>query len=550
MAEPSPSTLLEISQLSLYLDNGNSEQKLVDNINLSIRSGQSVAIVGESGAGKSLTAYAIPGLLPGNINATGEILFDEQSLLDLPEPKIRALRGAQIGMVFQEPQSALNPLHKVGDQVAEVLRLHNNVTKAEAYQETIQLFNQVELPNPETLLHRLPHELSGGQRQRVLIAMAIACKPKLLIADEPTTAIDATQQKTLMLLLQKLQRETGMAMLFISHDMELVRDYCQYIAVMANGRIVEQNQTEAIFNNPNHPVTRALINSAPTGSPLPLSPAAETVLAADKLQAHHKPTRKSLLSLFSNRQRKTTPAIEDISIHLKAGETLGLVGESGSGKTTLGLALLKLLQSDGDVSLLGNPVQHLSEPEFRLLRKNIQLVFQDPYNSLNPRMTIREILEEGLLLHTQLDKSERQQRLQQILIDTGFLSSPAEINQQAEAILCRYPHAFSGGQRQRIALARALILKPALVILDEPTSSLDRPLQQQLLNLLRSLQRKYQTAYLLISHDLAVVKTLSHRLAVMKDGHIIESGDSVDILDHPQQPYTRRLIAAAQHCLN
>ena len=550
MAEPSPSTLLEISQLSLYLDNGNSEQKLVDNINLSIRSGQSVAIVGESGAGKSITAYAIPGLLPGNINATGEILFDEQSLLDLPEPQIRALRGAQIGMVFQEPQSALNPLHKVGDQVAEVLRLHNNFTKAEAYRETIQLFNQVELPNPETLLHRLPHQLSGGQRQRVLLAMAIACRPKLLIADEPTTAIDATQQKTLMLLLQKLQRETGMAMLFISHDMELVRDYCQYIAVMANGRIVEQNQTEAIFNNPNHPVTQALINSAPTGSPLPLSPNAETVLAAANLQAHHKPARKSLLSLFSNRQRKIAPAIVDISIHLKAGETLGLVGESGSGKTTLGLALLKLLQSDGDISLLGNPVQHLPEPEFRSLRKNIQLVFQDPYNSLNPRMTIREILEEGLLLHTQLDKSERQQRLQQILVDTGFLSSLAETDQQAEAILCRYPHAFSGGQRQRIALARALILKPALVILDEPTSSLDRPLQQQLLNLLRSLQRKYQTAYLLISHDLAVVKTLSHRLAVMKDGHIIESGDSVDILNHPQQPYTRRLIAAAQHCLN
>ncbi len=522
--------LLTISQLNIVLEGR--DLPLVNDINLTLNSGETLALVGESGAGKSLTAYAIAQLLPDNMRATGEIIFQGQTLSRLTPAQLRGLRGSAIGIVFQEPQSALNPLHRVGDQVAEVLRQHLGMTKASALKETIALFRQVELPHPEQLITRWPHQLSGGQRQRVLIAMAMACKPALLIADEPTTAIDATQQHQLMALLQKLQHQTGMAMVLISHDLALVRRYCQRVAVMADGQLIEQNTTEALFQNPQHKLSRALIEGEPSGQPVPVAPHAPQVLKTEHLIGWQKHERRSFW-----RTQQVLPTIRNISLMIRAGETLGVVGESGCGKTTLALTLLKLLPSEGAIHLQGQSIQNLPERDFRPIRKDIQLVFQDPYNSLNPRLTIAELLEEGLRVHTKLDKKERLQRIEAVLQDTGFANP--------ERILTRYPHEFSGGQRQRIALARALILKPALIILDEPTSSLDRPLQQKLIDLLRTLQQKYQLAYLFISHDLAVVRTLSHRIAVMKDGQIIESGDSHSILTQPQHPYTRSLINAA-----
>ena len=523
--------LLELQNLSISL---RAEQKqLVSNVNLQVLPGETLALVGDSGAGKSITAHAIPGLLPQSMQVNGHIRFHGQELNLQNTKALRAIRGNKIGMVFQEPMSSLNPLHKVGRQVSETLIQHQGLSKAEAQQQVLKLFADVELPTPNELYQRLPHQLSGGQRQRVMIAMAIANKPSLLIADEPTTALDVSVQKQILELIKRLQCKYQMAVLFITHDLCIVRRYADRICVMSDGAIIEQGSNHDIFKHPKHPITQTLTNSTPQGKPfpVPVSPDHQLTFRTFGLSAWY----RKQTSWFFRLKGKQSPVIDNITLSLKPGETLGLVGESGSGKTSLGLAVLRMLNSEGEQYLQNQPVHTLTEQQFRPLRKNIQLVFQDPYGSLNPRMTIREILEEGLNLHFSLSPSTRLEKMQETLTEVGL----------SEDTLLRYPHEFSGGQRQRIALARAIILKPALLILDEPTSSLDRRLQRQLIALLRELQRKHQMSYLFISHDLSVIRAMSHRIAVIRQGRIIESGPTELLLKQPKDPYTRTLMNAA-----
>ena len=523
------SPLLEMKNVSIALQNQGNESQLIKGINLSIQAGETLALVGDSGAGKSLTAYSIPRLLPENMTVTGEVLFEGKNLLNSTPQDIKNIRGHQISMIFQEPMTSLNPLHKVGRQVAENLIIHQGIDKTDARQKTIALFQDVELPTPETLVDRLPHQLSGGQRQRVMIAMAIANNPKLLIADEPTTALDVTVEQQVLQLIKKLQQTYRMAVLFITHDLGIVKNYSDRVCVMANGEIVEQGKSTDIFSSPRHPVTQGLISSAPTGQPFP-PPAGQTLtLQLSSLSAWY----QSSTGWFRKKERKAV--VKDISLSLSAGETLGIVGESGSGKTSLGLAILRMLSSEGGIYVNNQPVHNLHENQFRPIRKDIQLVFQDPFGSLNPRMTIRDILEEGLIIHTDLTQENRLTLMIETLEEMDFDAS----------ILNRYPHEFSGGQRQRIALARTVVLKPSLIILDEPTSSLDRRLQLQLIELLRELQRKYKLSYIFISHDLSVVRAMSHHILVLKDGVVIERGETDAILEAPQHAYTQALFEAA-----
>ena len=525
----SKGALLELRDVSIKLKN--EQESLVKNINLKLFPGEILAIVGESGAGKSLTAYAIPGLLPVDMQVSGEILFEEQDVLTLRKNELRYIRGSRIGMIFQEPMSSLNPLHKVGQQIAETLILHQGLKKRDARQQVLKLFDEVELPCSDELFDRLPHQLSGGQRQRVMIAMAIANNPDLLIADEPTTALDITVEQQVLRLIRKLQKKYNMAVLFITHDLGIVRQYAERIFVMSDGAIIEQGSSKDIFRRARHPLTQQLIDSEPKGAPAALTEGHQLTLYTPGLTAWYKEK-----SVWFKKQAHD-PVIDGITLSLKPGETLGLVGESGSGKTSLGLAILRMLTSEGELYFQEQPVHTLEEQQFRLLRKNIQLVFQDPFGSLNPRMTIRDILEEGLKLHFSLSGVTRLQRMEETLNEVGLNS----------AILNRYPHEFSGGQRQRIALARAIILKPALIILDEPTSSLDRTLQLKLIDLLRNLQKKHRMSYLFISHDLSVVRAMSHRIAVMRHGRIIECGLTEQLLNEPRDTYTRSLVAAAFH---
>ncbi|CAM3642291.1 ABC transporter ATP-binding protein [Parendozoicomonas haliclonae] len=527
--------LLQLTDMSVVIKNN--QRTLVEDVSLTLHSGETLALVGESGAGKSLTAFAIAHLLPDSMTITGEIHFEGVRLDQQDNRYLQNLRGDKIGFVFQEPMTALNPLHRVGDQVAEVLIRHLGLKRQNARTEVIKLFEEVELPEPEQLFTRLPHQLSGGQRQRVVIAMAIACKPRLLIADEPTTALDVSLQHQIMNLLIRIQNKYGMALLFISHDLGLVRRYCQRACVMANKKIVEQGDTETLFTQPQHAVTRNLICSEPSGRPSPLLVKPERCLELEDFSVFYQPARRSWFR--STEQAK--PTVQQLDLNIRAGETLGLVGESGSGKTTLGMALLKLLRTEGAYQFCGHPLHDCNEKQFRPYRKEIQLVLQDPFGSLNPRLTIRDIIEEGLVLHTDLTREQRQQLIRQTLEDVGF----GEHQGCLEALLNRYPHEFSGGQRQRFALARALVLKPKLIIMDEPTSSLDRSLQQQLIELLRQLQHRYQIAYLFISHDLSVVRCLSHRLAVIQHGHIVETGDTEQVLTNPQHPYTQQMVSVA-----
>ncbi|MFY1663170.1 ABC transporter ATP-binding protein [Pseudomonas sp. Pseu.R1] len=523
--------LIEIRDLSVSF-NGNT---VVKNLSLDIPAGQCLALVGESGSGKSVTAHSILQLLPqsGTVS-TGSIRYRGQELLGADGKMMRQIRGNQIGMIFQEPMTSLNPLHTVAKQIGETLLLHKGLSGKAAQARILELLEMVGIQHPEKRLKAYPHELSGGQRQRVMIAMALACEPELLIADEPTTALDVTVQRKILLLLKALQQRLNMSLLLISHDLNLVHSIAQKVCVMRAGEIVEQSNCQSLFKNPQHPYSRLLLDAEPAGEPLPRD-TREKVLEVDNLRVWF-----SLGGGIFNRHVEYLKAVDDISLSIERGKTLGIVGESGSGKSTLGQAILRLLESRGSIRFKGYALDHLTQKQMRPWRKQMQVVFQDPYGSLSPRMSVAQIISEGLEVHSELDKVCCEAEVVRVLEEVGI--DPLSRH--------RYPHEFSGGQRQRIAIARALVLKPALILLDEPTSALDRTVQKQVVALLRQLQEKHGLTYLFISHDLAVVRALAHDLIVVKDGKVVERGASHDVFDAPQHPYTKELLAAAHPGFN
>lgn len=524
--------LISIKDLRVSFTQGDQPIEAVKGVSLDIIKGETVAIVGESGSGKSVTALSILKLLPypKAFHPSGSILFEGQDLLQCDERSMRAIRGDKISMIFQEPMTSFNPLHTIEKQISETLLLHKGLTGTKARQRVIELLSLVGIPDPETRLTSYPHQLSGGQKQRVMIAMALANEPDLLIADEPTTALDVTVQKQVLELLRDLQAKLGMAILLITHDLNIVRHYSDKVTVMHLGKIVEQADTAELFNSPSAEYTRTLINADPSGTPDPIPDDTPTLLKTHELNVGF-----PLKMNFFGKTTAIFKAANNVSISVRRGETLGIVGESGSGKTTLGLSLVKLLQSQGDIQYKDHPIHTYNQQQFRPLRKEIQIVFQDPYGSLSPRMSVQQIIEEGLIIHKMGSEEEREQQIIQALKDV-------ELDPETRH---RYPHEFSGGQRQRIAIARALVLHPELIILDEPTSALDRTVQSQVVNLLRNIQQKYHISYLFISHDLAVVKALSHRVMVMKRGDVIEYGECHQIFNQPKEPYTRSLIDAS-----
>ncbi|MBF0267539.1 MAG: ABC transporter ATP-binding protein [Alphaproteobacteria bacterium] len=526
-------TLIEVENLSVSFGRGESEVKAVRGISFSLAKGETLALVGESGSGKSVSALSIPGLLPypKAWHPTGAIRFEGQDILNASEDALRHFRGAKVAMIFQEPMTSLNPLHAIGRQVGEVLELHKGLKGAEAEGRVIELLNLVGLSEAAKRLNALPHELSGGQRQRVMIAMALAGEPDLLIADEPTTALDVTIQAQILKLLKELQARFGMALLMITHDLTLVRRMADRVAVMTKGEIVETGPMAEVFSNPQHPYTQSLIASEPKGTPGMVAANAPKVMEGQEIKVWF-PIKKGVFK----RTVGHIKAVDGLDVAVREGETLGVVGESGSGKTTLGLALLRLERSSGAIRLQGKALDGLSSQALRPLRREMQIVFQDPYGALSPRMNIADIVGEGLELH-KIGRTipERRGLIAEALSEVGLDPSMME----------RYPHEFSGGQRQRIAIARALALKPKFLVLDEPTSALDLTVQAQIVDLLLKLQARYRLGYLFISHDLRVVKALSHRILVMKDGKKVEEGEAGAIFDNPQAPYTKALIAAA-----
>jgi len=517
--------LIEIRDLNVAF----SGQAAVRNVCLDIRPGECLALVGESGSGKSVTAQSILQLLPDSGTETrGSIRYRGQELIGADVTTLRALRGNRIAMIFQEPMTSLNPLHSVEKQIGETLLVHKGMDDKAAQKRTLELLELVGIKKPEERLKAYPHQLSGGQRQRVMIAMALACEPELLIADEPTTALDVTVQRKILRLLKSLQQRLGMSLLLISHDLNLVRSIAQRVCVMHAGEIVEQAECERLFNHPQHPYSRLLLNAEPEGEPLPRDER-EVVLEVNDLNVRF-PLGGGLF------QRKTwLHAVDGISLSIQRGKTLGIVGESGSGKSTLGQAILRLLDSDGSIRFKGEALDSLNQKQLRPWRKQMQVVFQDPFGSLSPRMSVAQIISEGLEVHSQSTADECEAQVIQVLKEVG-------LDPQSRH---RYPHEFSGGQRQRIAIARALVLKPALILLDEPTSALDRTVQKQVVALLRQLQEKYGLTYLFISHDLAVIRALAHDMIVIKDGKVVERGASHDVFTAPQHPYTKELLAAA-----
>lgn len=522
-------TLLQISDLTIRFDQG---PAAVESLSLAVGKGETLALVGESGSGKSISALSILRLLDArHVSYTsGQIRFRDEDLLAATEKRMRQIRGREIGMIFQEPMTSLNPLHTVEKQIGETLALHKGMRGPQARRRCLELLGLVGIQNPEAKLGAFPHQLSGGQKQRVMIAMALANEPDLLIADEPTTALDVTVQKQVLELLQGLQKKLGMAILLITHDLTIVRRYADRVAVMERGKLVEQADTNAVFTSPRHAYTRKLLDAEPPAAPLSLGKHAQPLLAVDDLNVHF-PIRKNLLG----KVKQSFHAVQDAQFQLNRGETLGIVGESGSGKTTIGHALLKLTASTGSIRLEGEELAHLNQREFRPWRRRIQIVFQDPFGSLSPRMSIAEIVREGLEIHDPDNIGEHDEKVIRALTDVGL---------DAEA-RHRYPHEFSGGQRQRIAIARALVLQPDLMILDEPTSALDRTVQKQVIELLRDIQSRYGLSYIFISHDLAVVRALSHKLLVLQHGQIVEYGNAADIFQAPKADYTRELLSAA-----
>jgi microcin C transport system ATP-binding protein len=524
---------LEVDDLSVSFGVEQGEVQAVRGVSFSMARGETLALVGESGSGKSVTALSVLQLLPypQARHPSGSIRLDGVEMIGASQDRLAELRGNRVTMIFQEPMTSLNPLHVVERQVIETLVLHKKLTANTARKRTLELLDLVGLRDAERRLGAYPHQLSGGERQRVMIAMALANEPDLLIADEPTTALDVTIQAQILELLVSLQKRLGMAMLFITHDLGIVRRLADRVAVMTEGEIVEQGTTAAVFEAPQHAYTRMLLAAEPKGDPLTATDDAPTVIETDRLKVHF-PIKKGVLQRTVDYVR----AVDEISIRVREGETVGVVGESGSGKTTLGLGLLRLIKSVGAIAYDGRPIDGLGFRALRPLRKEMQVVFQDPFASLSPRLSVSQIVEEGLLVHDMGGGYDgRRQLIGETLAEVGIAPDMQD----------RYPHEFSGGQRQRIAIARALVLKPRFIVLDEPTSALDMSVQAQIVDLLRDLQRRRNLAYLFISHDLKVVRALAHQVIVMKDGRVVEQGPAEQIFQAPQSDYTKALIAAA-----
>ncbi|MFZ1921537.1 MAG: ABC transporter ATP-binding protein [Xanthobacteraceae bacterium] len=524
---------LSIRDLSIAFRSGGRDNRAVDRISFDIVKGECLALVGESGSGKSATALSILRLLPypAAHHPSGSISFHGRDLLKLSEREMRQVRGDDITIVFQEPMTSLNPLHTIEKQIGEILLLHRGLTGKLARERTIEVLTQVGIPDPATRLKAYPHQLSGGQRQRVMIAMALANEPDLLIADEPTTALDVTVQAQIIALLKDIQARLHMSLLFITHDLGIVRKIAQRVCVMKEGKIVEHGAVERVFDSPQHPYTRALMEAEPRPDPAPPQPDAPVLLKTEQLKVWFPITRGLM--------RKTVghiKACDGLTIELRKGETLGVVGESGSGKSTLGRAILRLISSEGQIAFMGNDLHGLTFKEMRPHRRDMQIVFQDPYGSLSPRMSIADIIKEGLKVHQPgMSNGQRDERVVQVLRDVGL----------DPEMRFRFPHEFSGGQRQRIAVARALVLEPSFIVLDEPTSALDMVIQAQMVDLLRDLQKRHNLTYLFISHDLRVVAALASRLLVMRHGLVVEAGEAADLFRNPKTDYTRALFAAA-----
>ncbi|CAH6841639.1 ABC transporter ATP-binding protein [Vibrio sp. 99K-1] len=525
--------LLKVNNLSVSFKTNDGIVDAVKKVNFTLKSSETLAIVGESGSGKSVSSNALMRLLPDNaiIDPQSQIEFEGESVLEKSEREMQSIRGDRIGMIFQEPMTSLNPYLRVGIQVAEAIMCHRKVSKSQAKQRVIELFNLVHLPMPEKSYTKYPHEFSGGQLQRIMIAMALINEPDILIADEPTTALDVTVQAEVLSLIKEIQGKMGMAILFITHDLGVVKHFADRVLVMCKGELVEEGMTQSLFDSPKHDYTRMLINSIPKGVKDPVSAAAPELLSAEDIRV------KFLVKPhFIKSKNQYFEAVKGISLNLKQGETLGIVGESGSGKSTLGRALIGLLPSSGRIVYKGQDVSLLNDKQRHNLKKDVQMVFQDPYGSLSPRMTVGEIITEGLTVHQpHLSKQERLERARKALIEVRL--EPNSIN--------RYPHEFSGGQRQRIAIARALILEPSFILLDEPTSALDRSVQLTVIDLLKDIQTKHNIGFLFISHDLSVVKALSDRVLVMQKGEVMEEGSAEEIFNAPKNDYTKKLIAAS-----
>ena len=506
----------------------------VKGVSFALERGKTLALVGESGSGKSVTALSILQLLPypaARHSRASSIVFDGTELVGAPESTMRDIRGNRIAMVFQEPMTSLNPLHTIEKQVAETLYLHKRMPPGRARERVVELLHLVGLAEAEKRLDAYPHQLSGGQRQRVMIAMALANEPDILIADEPTTALDVTIQAQILKLLRELQARFGMALLLITHDLGIVRKMADDVLVMTKGEVVEAGTVREVFARPQHAYTRHLLAAEPKGAPPDTDPSAPVLVAAEDLKVWF-PIRSGVLRLVSGHVK----AVDGVGFELRQGETLGVVGESGSGKTTLGLALLRLIASEGTIRFDGRRLDGISERQMRPLRREMQIMFQDPFSSLSPRLSVAQIVEEGLKVHRiGRNAAERRALIDQALLEVGLDPESAE----------RYPHEFSGGQRQRVAVARAMVLKPRFVVLDEPTSALDMSVQAQVVDLLRELQRRHHLSYLFISHDLRVVRALAHQILVMKDGKIVEAGPAAELFQRPRHPYTRALMAAA-----
>ncbi|MGJ4940217.1 ABC transporter ATP-binding protein [Bradyrhizobium sp. HKCCYLS1011] len=526
-------SLLSVTDLSVAFHQQGRTSLAVDRVSFDIKRGECVALVGESGSGKSVSALSVLRLLPYPVasHPSGSIRFKGRDLLTLSEREIREIRGSDISIIFQEPMTSLNPLHTIGQQIAEIIHLHRPMSSSAARARTLELLTQVGIPEPETRLGSYPHQLSGGQRQRVMIAMALANEPDLLIADEPTTALDVTVQAQILTLLADIRARLGMSLLFITHDLGIVRRIADRVCVMNGGKIVEHGPVEQVFTAPKHPYTKALLAAEPKPDPAPPRPDAPEVMSANDLKVWF-PIKRGLFRSTVGHIK----AVDGVSLAVRRGETLGVVGESGSGKTTLGLALLRLISSDGPIVFLGRNIQGLKFKEVRPFRRNMQVVFQDPFGSLSPRMSVGDIIAEGLSVHQpKLSDDAREARVIKALEDVGLDPETR----------FRYPHEFSGGQRQRISIARAVVLEPSFVVLDEPTSALDMLFQSQMVDLLRELQRKHDLTYMFISHDLRVVAALASHLIVMRNGKVVEEGPAAELFKNPKSDYTRALFAAA-----